>query len=246
MRKRMRARYLVKLRPISISSRSMLRRPSAMLIRQNGIRIATSTKITPKWPGSNQIAARMAQPIDGNELSTGLIRSSTTPSSQGTPQARNASPPPIRSAAVIETSTRQADVATCHRKSGVTESSTSRRATAAGPGRMNSGRPRPSTNQASSTMTTMPSPSSRPESSDGTVVRSARIVPRHAPLQRTEHVAVHAVHEGNDDDDGGEDRRRVELLPRQFDHVAEPAVSAEQLGGQCHLPVNAEHDAQGR
>ena len=81
-----------------------------MLIRQNGIRIATSTKMTPKSPGSNQIAARIAQPIEGNELSTGLIRSSTTASSQGTPWARNASPPPIRSAAAIETSTRQVDV----------------------------------------------------------------------------------------------------------------------------------------
>ena len=56
-----------------------------MLIRQNGIRIATSTKMTPKSPGLNQIAARIAQPIEGNELSTGLIRSSTTVASQGTP-----------------------------------------------------------------------------------------------------------------------------------------------------------------
>ena len=105
-----------------------------MLIRQNGIRIATSTKMTPKWPGSNQIAARIAQPIEGNELSTGLIRSSTTASSQGTPWARNASPPPIRSAAAIETSTRQVDVNRCHRNSGVMNSSTSRRATGDRPG----------------------------------------------------------------------------------------------------------------
>ena len=45
-------------------------------------------------------------------------------------------------------------------------------------------------------------------------------------------------------DDGGEDRRGVELLARQVDHVAEPAVAAEQLGGQRHLPGHPEHDAQ--
>ena len=132
-----------------------------MLIRQNGIRIATSTNMTPKLPGLNQIAARIAQPIEGNELSTGLIRSSTTVASQGMPYARNASPPPINRADVIETTTRQADVNRCQRNSGVTNSSTSRRATATGPGRMNSGRPRANTHQASSTSTTKPSPIKR-------------------------------------------------------------------------------------
>ena len=136
----------------------MLRSPSAMLIRQNGIRIATSTKMTPKSPGSNQIAARIAQPIEGNELSTGLIRSSTTASSQGTPWARNASPPPIRRAAAIETSTRQVDVNACQRNSGVTNNSISRRTTPTGPGRMNSGKPRANAHQASSASTTRPSP----------------------------------------------------------------------------------------
>src|SRR4051812_38252862 len=86
----------------------MLRRPSAMLIRQNGIRMATSTKMMPKSPGLNQIAARIAQPIEGNELSTGLLRSSTTPSSQDTPLPRNAMPPPISTAPVIKTRTREA------------------------------------------------------------------------------------------------------------------------------------------
>src|SRR5262245_14159976 len=118
----------------------------------------------------------------------------------------------MSSAAMIETSTRQADVNTCHRNSGVTNSSTSLRATAIGPGRMNSGRPRPSTSQASSASTTSPSPSRRPDGDDGSGIRSARIVPRHFRLQRAKHKLVHAVYKRDDDDNGGKNRRRVELL----------------------------------
>src|SRR5262245_29730358 len=240
----MRARRRVKLRPISISSLSMLRSPSAMLIRQNGIRIATSTKITPKSPGSNQIAARIAQPIEGNELSTGLIRASTTSASAGTPWARNARPPPIASAAAIATSTRQAEVEACQRNSGLTNSSASRRTTATGPGRMNSGRLRANAHQPISASRTTPSPIRR--SANAGDFASARIVTRDPGLQRTEHVLVDTVHKGDDQDDRREERRGVELLARQVDHVAEPGIAAEQLGRERHLPGHAEHDAQRR
>ena len=65
----------VKLRAISRSSRSSSLRPSEMLTRQNGVRIATWTKITVRFDGPNQIEARIAQPTDGKELRKGLMRS---------------------------------------------------------------------------------------------------------------------------------------------------------------------------
>src|SRR4051812_22243757 len=240
----MRSRWRVKLRPISMSSRLILRRPSAMLIRQNGIKIATSTNMTPKSPGSNQIAARIAQPIEGNELSTGLIRSSTTASSQGTPWVRNASPPPMRRAAKIETRTRQVDVNTCHWNSGIMNNSISRRATASGPGRMNSGKVRANAHHPSSATMTRPSPIRRSAAADVVDVRSAPIVTRHVGLQRGQQVPVHAVHETDDENDGREDRRGIELLARQVDHVAKATVASEQLGGQRHLPGHPEHDSK--
>src|SRR5215510_4362257 len=194
-----------------MSSRSILRSPSAILIKQNGIRIATSTKMTPKSPGSNQIAARIAQPIEGNELSTGLIRSSTTASSQGTQCERNASPPPIRRAAAIETSTRQAEVNACPRNSGIMNNSINRRTTPTGPGRMNSGNPRANIHQASSASRTRPSPITRSATTDMIDVRSVSIVTRHVRLQRGKNVLVHAVHECDNKYDGGKDRCRIEL-----------------------------------
>src|SRR6516164_5709303 len=231
----MRARSRVKLVPISSNSRSRLRKPSAMLIKQNGIRIATSTKITPKSPGLNQIAARIAQPIDGKELSTGLMRASTTPSSTGTSCAKNASPPPMTTATAIDTSTRQVDANAFQRKSGLTQNSSKRRATAPGPGRMNSGNPRAANHQAMIASTTTPSPIRRSGTATAADGCSARIVTRHAGLQRPEHQLIDAVHEGDDQDDGRKDRGGVELLACQVDHVTEAAVAAEQLGGERHF-----------
>src|SRR3546814_18491992 len=76
IRDQIRVGLRVKLRPISISSRSIARKPWSMLMRQKGIRMAISTNITPKLPAVNQMDARMAQPIAGKELRTGFIRRS--------------------------------------------------------------------------------------------------------------------------------------------------------------------------
>src|SRR5690349_5226023 len=237
----MRARLRVKLWPISSSSRSMLRRPSPILIRQNGMRIAVSTKITPKSPGGNQIAARIAQPMEGNEFSTGLMRSFTTASRTGTRSAMKASTPPMSSAAATETSTRHVEASVCSRNSGVTKRSTSRRATETGAGRMNSGNRRASSHQPTRPSTTRLSPIRRCDS--GMRAGLGGIVAGEGVLQRCEDEPVHSVHEGDDDDDGGDDGRGVEFLPRQVDQVTEAAAAAEQLGGQGHLPGDAEHDA---
>ena len=58
--------------------------PSLRLIRQNGTRIATWTKITEKFEMSNQITASIAQPTDGKELRKVWMRSFTIVSATGT------------------------------------------------------------------------------------------------------------------------------------------------------------------
>src|SRR5581483_4803372 len=104
--------------------------------------------------------------------------------------------------------TRQVEAKTFQRKSGVTVSSTRRRATATGPGRMNSARWRADSHHASSASTTTPSPITRAATAERKEACSGRIVARHARLQRAQQIAVHAVHERDDEDDGGEDRGR--------------------------------------
>src|ERR1700722_4868685 len=193
-----RKRWRVKLRPISISSRSILRRPSAMLIRQNGIKIAVSTKITAKLPGSNQIAARIAQPIEGNELSTGLIRRSQPRSSEGTPWAKKGGRPPMGRGSEIKNRPRHVEVRASCRKLSVANSVSRRPATASGPGRMNSGRWRADAHQASRAIATTVSPRNLSAKTKVMEVRSAGIVMRHARLQRSQYILVDAVHEGDD------------------------------------------------
>ena len=151
----------------------------------------------------------------------------TTAAIHGTPCARKARPPPIRSAAAIETSTRQVDARRFQRKSGDTNKASNCRATATGPGRMNSGRCRASAHQPISESTTTPSPISRSASTDGNAVRSGGIVARHPRLQRSQHKAVHAVNESDNDDDDGKNRCGIEFLARQVDHVAESGVAAK-------------------
>src|SRR6185437_11910976 len=58
------ARQRVKLAPISISSPSSYFKPSSKLMRQNGVRMAISTKRTAALVVPNQIIARIAQPTE--------------------------------------------------------------------------------------------------------------------------------------------------------------------------------------
>ena len=107
----MRGRRRVKLAAISSASRSIWRRPSPTLIMQNGIRIATCTKMIDPCPGENQIAARIAQPIDGNELRNGCTPPRITQSSAGTMRCNSARPLPITSASSTDSKTRQVEAA---------------------------------------------------------------------------------------------------------------------------------------
>src|SRR6516225_6105771 len=160
--------------------------------------------------------------------------------------ATNARPPPMSSASAIDANTRQVDANRFHKKSGVTNSSARRRATAIGPGRMNSGNPRAIAHHAISTSTTSPSPIRRSAATDGTDDCSARIVTRHARLQRRQDELIDAVHKGDDQNDCCEDRGSVEFLAGEIDHITETAVAAEQFRGQGYLPGDAEHDPQCR
>ncbi len=71
------------------------------------MRIATCTKTAVKSDTRNQITARIAQPIEGNELRNGLMRRCTTPTAQGWEWASQASAPPISRAAATAKTTRR-------------------------------------------------------------------------------------------------------------------------------------------
>ena len=91
-------RRRVKLRAISSKSRSISFKPSDTLTRQNGVRIITMINTMVPWEGPNQMMARMAQPTDGNELRSGLIRSWTITSVTGSQRGKKASKEPAKTA----------------------------------------------------------------------------------------------------------------------------------------------------
>src|SRR4051794_33468842 len=72
------------------------------------------------------------------------------------------------------------------------------------------------------------------------------IMRRKEYLDRLEDIAVDRIDRCDHQSDDDEDERRVVILPRQVEEMAEAGVAAEQLGGQCCLPRNAEADPQRR
>ena len=62
-----------------------------------------------KWPGVNQMAARMAQPMEGKALRKGWIKPLMMPSSKGQARAINARVAPITRAKITEPITRSVE-----------------------------------------------------------------------------------------------------------------------------------------
>ncbi|MBK7474428.1 MAG: hypothetical protein IPI73_30895 [Betaproteobacteria bacterium] len=106
------------------------------MIRQNGIRIATWTKMIEPWPGVNQIAARIAQPIDGNGIQEGLDATAQLPVERR-PRAldqRQAAADDQRQQRT-DASTRTVEASVMDEKSASVNNASRRFATATGPGR---------------------------------------------------------------------------------------------------------------
>ena len=118
-------RRVEKLSAISMTSWSRLRSPSVKLIKANGRRIITCTKMTVNSDTLNQITARIAQPTEGIPLSTTRMRSVIMPSSRAAHARRGQREPRTRLSST-DAMTRSVVTSACQPRAGSVAMATSR------------------------------------------------------------------------------------------------------------------------